>query len=524
MVKKIYELDDQPIDPERVSHVVSWIVPLPTFLPIDELSTFTAEPHPRNGTRLVIRFFSSVVHSVGGEEIWDLTDVASRHFGFPGDEDADLQERYKPPIRRTFAEIAGFIELRELHEDEVEMHVATVFDWGLDFIREIQNSVFGIDHVARPLISLQTLPQLVPQSIYSVSGDAPESSQMNIYLIPSVMQAQTHWYPPTDREDSLFSQSEVVLALERQLENGPFNRYSELFNDAQVAYYQLGLHRSAVLSAASAGEVLLDEALRCILWESSKTPEEAGKLFANKREFKPRATSLLQRYLGGEWRLKGEGVISRWFRDVYSLRHRIIHAGESPTAIETRLAIGYTSELSEFLADRLADNIARFPRTAMFLLGIPGLEKRDLWTSRLADLSLAPNEPHWVSTFVRWRESTEIIRECEKFRRRLEGDAELASVVFWVHPTGASKWVLMDSRALAAAEVAPLELDGLHENDLEETESAVAKARAGELDQPLMRTFMDASLKRGVTVDWVLPYRVLPMMNVMVDRSDQNFD
>ncbi len=81
MVKKIYELDDQPIDPERVSHVVSWIVPLPTFLPIDELSTFTAEPHPRNGTRLVIRFFSSVVHSVGGEEIWDLTDVASRHFG-----------------------------------------------------------------------------------------------------------------------------------------------------------------------------------------------------------------------------------------------------------------------------------------------------------------------------------------------------------------------------------------------------------------------------------------------------------
>lgn len=524
MVKKIYELDDQPIDSEKISHVVSWIVPLPTFLPIDELSTFTAEPHSRNGTRLAIRFFSSVVHSIGGEEIWDLTDVASRYFEFHRDEGADLQERYKPPIRRTFAEIAGFIQLRELHEDEVEMHMAMVFDWGLDFIRKIQNSVFDIDHVARPLISLQTLPQLVPQSIYSVSGDAPESSQMNIYLIPSVMQAQTHWYPPMDMEASLFSQSEVVLALERQLENGPFNRYSELFNDAQVASYQLGLHRSAVLSAASAGEVLLDETLRCILWELGKTPEEAGKLFADKRDFKPRVTSLLQRYLGGEWRLKGEGVISRWFRDVYSLRHRIIHAGESPTAIETRLAISYTSELSEFLADRLADNIARFPRTAMFLLGIPGLEKRDLWSSRLANLSLAPNEPHWIPTFVRWRESTEIMRECEKFRRRLEGDAELASVVFWVHPTGATKWVLLDSRALAAAEVVPSELDGLHENDLEETESAVAQARAGELDRPLMRTFAAASLKRGVTVDWVLPYRVLPMMNVMIDRTDQNFD
>ena len=524
MVKKIYELDDQPIDSEKVSHVVSWIVPLPTFLPIDELSTFTAEPHSRNGTRLVIRFFSSVVHSVGGEEIWDLTDVASRYFGFPRDEDADLQDRYKPPIRRTFAEIAGFMQLRELQEDEVEMHVAMVFDWGLDFIREIQNSVFSIDHVARPLISLQTLPQLVPQSIYSVSGDAPESSQMNIYLIPSVMQAQTHWYPPTDREDSLFSQSEVVLALERQLENGPFSRYSELFNDAQVASYQLGLHRSAVLSAASAGEVLLDEALRCILWESSKTPEEAGKLFANKRDFKPRVTSLLQRYLGGDWRLKGEGVISRWFRDVYSLRHRIIHAGENPTATETRLAIGYTSKLSEFLAGRLVDNIATFPRTAMFFLGIPGLEKRNLWTSELADLSTAPNEPHWIPTFVRWRESTEIVRECEKFRRRLEGDAGQASVVFWVHPSGATKWVLMDSGTLAAAEVVPSDLDGLHANDLDETDSAVARARSGELDRPLMRAFTDACLKSGVTVDWVLPYRVLPMMNVMVDGSDQNFD
>ena len=313
----------------------------------------------------------------------------------------------------------------------------------------------------------------------------------------------------------------MTEALERKLQNGPFYRYSELINDAQVACRQLGLQRSAVLSAASAGEVLLDETLRCVLWEDGKTPEEAGKIFADKHDFKPRTTSLLPGYLAGTWDAKGDGVIAQWFQNVYSLRHRVVHSGENPTAEETAIAVENSLELCEFLADRLADKVHRFPRTAMFLLGEPGLEKRGLWNDDLKALSSSPTEPPWISTFVRWREATEAVRACKKFHKNLEGEAGKASAIFWVLPNGSHRWVLHDPASIAAADVRVEMLDGLTPEELAETEALIRQARSGELPEPLMRVFAHTRPKTDITVDWVLPYRLLPMMNVMVDGSDQ---
>src|SRR5699024_11692939 len=109
---------------------------------------------------------------------------------------------------------------------------------------------------------------------------------------------------------------------------------------------------------------MLDEALRCILWEKGYTPELAGKLFADERDFKPRITKNLPMYLGGTWKMKGDGVVARWFKEVYQLRHRIIHAGVSPGDAEVQAAIATTLELNGFLADRLAVKVSDFRRSA----------------------------------------------------------------------------------------------------------------------------------------------------------------
>ena len=197
VVERIYELPDQSFDPESVSHIVSWVVPLPTFLPVEEWSTFSFEADQRDRPRTMIRLFSAEVSLPGYEETWELTEVAERLFrGSLPEHHTEARETFKPVVRRTFAEIAGFIDFRGLEDEQANAVMSLTFDTGLELIREIQNSVFDIDHVARPLITLQSLPQIVPQFVQEVAEEFPSSMQMSAYIIPSVLSSQTHWFKP----------------------------------------------------------------------------------------------------------------------------------------------------------------------------------------------------------------------------------------------------------------------------------------------------------------------------------------
>src|SRR5699024_2251984 len=136
----------------------------------------------------------------------------------------------------------------------------------------------------RPLLTTQTLPSMVPFST-CVTDDEEYSPEMGVYVIPSVMSAQAHWYPSSPASNGEASSSVerrlVFEALDRQIQLGPFTRYSELINEAQGATLNGGIPRAAGLTPSSAGEVMLDGALRFILWEKGYTPELAGKLFAD---------------------------------------------------------------------------------------------------------------------------------------------------------------------------------------------------------------------------------------------------
>lgn len=528
-MKRIHQLEDQPIDISSVSHVVSWFVPLPTLLPVQEAEIFTfwSSGTPLDGgQRIVIRLLSADGQSQELTQIGELMKISADAFNItPRQNDIDLNSILAELGRRqqTIAEVAAFIDLRDGEQDDT---VRAAFDYALEHVRQIQHAVFAVDKVPPPLLTTQSLPSMVPYSIHSISGEEP-SLDLGCYLIPSVMSAQSHWYRSTgslgEADDQLPASSLIHASLDRQIANGPFVAYSELINEAQVAALNSGLPRAAALAAASAGEVLLDEALRCVLWESGSTPEEAGKLFANERDFKPRTTKQLPRYLGGTWKLKGDGVIARWFNDVYRLRHRIVHAGENPSNDDVQSALSTTFELNEFLADRLSNKVNLYPRSTMFFLGVPGLERRRLWTNRLQELSLEPNEPHWASTFSRWRKSLEVAREMTRSRQSLKGDLKSAYAIFWVHTTGSFKWVLFDPNTYATAQVDIGQLTGIPATEVEQADQYIELARIGALDTPRMKIFESARSIGTSTLEWQLPYRNLPMLNVMVDGSEQKF-
>lgn len=528
-MKKVFELEGQSIDSSRVSHVYSWLVPLPTLLPIRDEETFTFwdSDIAAGGPRTVVRFLSAEGKTDDYFQSGMLMELMATHLGIQSNQDERSLDALVEDISSrdiTVAELSAFIDLRDTQDDEMQTLIQDSLDLALKYVRDIQHAVFMNDKVPRPLLTTQALPSMIPISTYIVD-DEDSAEEMGVYLIPSVISAQAHWYTPqsvSNAEDpGLIESGSIYEALDRHVELGPFTRYSELINEAQVAALNAGIPRAAALTAASAGEVLLDEVLRCVLWEKRYTPEQAGELFAKERDFRPRITNNLPKYLGGTWKLKGEGVVARWFNEVYQLRHRIVHAGLSPSDREVQDAIFTTLELNSFVADRLASKVVDFPRSAVFLLGLPGLQKRRKWSSHLDNLSQSKNEPHWNSTFAHWRKSQETYQQAVKFNKRLDGNFERSVIVFWVHTSGAYKWVIYDPEAYAAAEIDADKVIGVDESDRNLTIEYINSAKCGELEAPILRTFKNASIPASSKVEWKLPYNHLPIVNVMVDRTDQ---
>lgn len=531
ITKPVYELEDQAIDHSCVSDVVTWFIPFPTWLPIEDGETFTfplnGDP-TTGGQRIVIRFFSACFRSQDLSSASELMAYAAKSFNLlPAGKthDALLSDQARNNWQ-TVAEVSAFVDFGDSTEHQKVEIIRESLDLALDYARQIQHAIYVLDKVPRPLVTTQSLPPYIPYSIYSVSRESLDLP-LGFYLIPSVIQSQAHWHfseaTPSARGTELIDRESLHAALDRQLLNGPFSDYSRLMNETQVAMLNAGLPRASLLAAATAGEVLLDETLRCVLWESGTTPEEAGELFARKRDFKPRTTNLMPRYLGGSWNVRDNGIVSRWFEEVYRFRHRIVHAGAHPEYEDVVRAFTTTQELGEFVADRLVSNANQFPRSAMFFLGRPGLQERGLWDERFQNLSTSPDEPDWMSTFSRWRKSVEIVRELESATKSLEGNIEDSILIYWAHPSGDFRWVIFDQEAYATTEVDPEQITEMDEAIKREVHALTVRAQNRKIVSPVERVIVEWSVSADATFEWKLPYQNLPMENVLVDGRELRF-
>jgi len=58
------------------------------------------------------------------------------------------------------------------------------------------------------------------------------------------------------------------------------------------------------------------------------------------------------------------------------LRNRVLHGGYVPDRNEARSALDAADVLSKFIGDRILDRSNMFPRSALIVFGLDGLERR----------------------------------------------------------------------------------------------------------------------------------------------------
>lgn len=171
-------------------------------------------------------------------------------------------------------------------------------------------------------------------------------------------------------------------------------------NEMDVALYHDGNFRSAVMSAHSASEVLLDAALMGMLFEESRDPETAVSAFD-----KPLKSRLLIEFperLGGAWSPQGSNTVAVWIRDLLTLRHRVAHAGYMPSSEEATAAREAYYALGRHLRDRLTVRVKKYPFTAGLLVTRAGFERRNVQTKATAE-AVKSVSVEALTAFASWR-------------------------------------------------------------------------------------------------------------------------
>ncbi len=197
--------------------------------------------------------------------------------------------------------------------------------------------------------------------------------------------------------------SKLQLHLQSVRVGNPFFPFAEWTHRAEQALRVDGDYATAVVAAHTAGEVLFDTTLLVMAWEEG-TPRAVAEGWFEEALAKRLRTHYSSR-LGAAWdTTRPQTVPGRWTMHVSAVRNKVVHAGYRPTEEEVATALAGLDAVGEFIKGRLAANVNQYRRTALMLLGRPGLERRGAYSREIARFvdTVAPTEPDWIDSYRRW--------------------------------------------------------------------------------------------------------------------------
>ncbi|MEO3809018.1 hypothetical protein ABGB17_08455 [Sphaerisporangium sp. B11E5] len=411
----------------------------------------------------------------------------------------------------TIVEAAVILEEGRDHDEE---STSQAFDRVLDCVRRVQRAYAVVTKRPVKLATRETLPPMIPTA-WRRAGEADDGwpREVSLYLV------NLHSVVGHVAEPELTPGQMDALDLAIQRDRSAFMTYVDLRRQAGLALYRLGDYRGAVLAAATAAEVFLDDLLLHLLWEERTRPENACDIFANERAgVLARVRTRYSGRLGGLWSVKDPGPVRDWAEKIAELRNRVVHGGHSPGLKEASASLNALTGLETFVVGLLCDPTvsSRYPRSAIVLAG-GTLVERDLMTRRMRALSEDPGEPDWVETFSRWRTSTWRLAG-ERAGEQVPPAAHDAALIAVLHVDDRLDWVLHDYKAGKAARTAEAwaRLPG---GQREATRRLLGELTAGARDEAVSIASLPITGLAPVE-DWVEQHRRLPGCGVMVDRSD----
>ncbi|MEU6310727.1 hypothetical protein [Streptomyces sp. NPDC047014] len=252
---------------------------------------------------------------------------------------------------------------------------------------------------------------------------APEQIAVALWLARTVTGSYTDGAmgvmpltPPTSPLATVLDEDQLTRLnahLQRLWDGSPLELAMERATEARRAFRRDGDYRNAVVQAAMFAEIVLTSTLSLMLWEEQldvPSVEQAVAVFDFSRggglatrvrtEYAPR--------LGGDWNRTHPGPVHDWTHAVAALRNRVVHRGYRPTYREAEAALAAADALLDFIKTRLAQRVARYPRTALLTLGEPGLRRLGGWPRASAYLQDPQQVPdRWFAEFTAWREAVD---------------------------------------------------------------------------------------------------------------------
>lgn len=203
-----------------------------------------------------------------------------------------------------------------------------------------------------------------------------------------------HWNYNTPIEEVAPEKEELVYTVIHLQGTGhPFTRYREWLERAKHSRYRRGDYEEAILQLQTSVECLLSGLIRSIAVDEGRSESEIDDVIQDSTSFATIVTSLVPAKIGGTWDISNSHApAGRYWRDLYLLRNRLVHAGDPVTYYEVEAAFSAYKGLMDYVESRLLSRPRRFPRTILALLGQPGLEKRGHWSRFLREFAERASE------------------------------------------------------------------------------------------------------------------------------------
>lgn len=425
-----------------------------------------------------------------------------------------MAEKVRQVAACTFVEMAIAVDVEGADDPEL----SEAFDAGLRCVREVQRAYYLLRRGPIHLATRETMPFVVPSGIRRLFDDEGEPAEFRVPLSMFALHTNVRREARDEELDS--TELQGLAQASHQLEHPGFaTDYLEFLRETSVALHSDGSYRAAVLFAATACEVLLDNLLAHMLWEEKLRPEEAARIFDPTRSvISARVKKMYHGRLGGQWSLDLPGPIHEWFADVAQLRNRVVHGGYEPTFYEASNAADTAFALSIHLGDLVAAKSKEYPRTAFVLPGKDGVRRRGKWGSHLETVLDGPHEVNWVETYSRWRAAMHRAAvDSSTFVAPMTGRATVYAVV---EADKTVKWLIRDEVAGMAAEVEPsrvANLSAAQADALDRISSHLTST--GGTGRNLVTSF-GVAVAETASEDWVPEYRLIPMTGVMVTGED----
>jgi hypothetical protein len=325
-------------------------------------------------------------------------------------------------------------------------------------LSELNRLIRAANHVADtklPMLRCEQLEPLVPVEQFDPSTQQWTKCQLLLLRLPrlgSATRLTTHQEHQLNAAINVQGAPGVMRNLVRQ---------RDWLERAKHARSE-GDYEGAVVALQTSAEILMRAVHYLVLVDERRTAAHIETVTSQKAtSFNKLYTKVLPGLLGGDWNSPSSAAVI-YSRDLYAARNDIAHAGRALTRRDYEAASKAYDGLVELINTRLLHVPIRYPRTALALLGQPGLERRSRWNGYFEQFANSlKDEPDvfWLPYDVR--------------------EAPVLSLLVVRSKPGAWGWYVIDRAWRLAAPVS--EPEGLDEGEWDFLTAGIAQV---DKDQP----------------------------------------